>query len=173
MSIALGDPRKMPPVRKGEITTTEREHIRRSENAAQAFPGRQARGLGLDLTKPLKTVKTDGFGSTMALYDNGTVSELSRRDAEHDRFAKLPKPIQRMAQEKGVTDLTLLEIAGAIHAKSEVYGGNRVQVFASDLAKATGTTTQRAEQLIDEAVRRGLIERTAQSIGGGTFRSRL
>lgn len=153
-------------------TQKDREAVRRAE-AGQAFPSRHARGLGLDLTQPLKAVKTDGFGSTMALYDNGTVNELAQRDAEHDRFAKLPKAIQQAAKAQGLTDLTMLQIAGAIHAKSAMMGHERVQIFASDLATATGTTTQRAEQLMSQAVRCGLIEQTGQTPGGGFFRSKL
>lgn len=154
----------------------DREASRKSEAAKGLFGGpasSHGRVVNFSAGGPAPEKARNTTGGVMDLYDSGFGNELARRDEEHDRFAKLPKAIQQAAKAQGVTDLTLLEIAGTIHRKSEVYSGERVQVFASDLAKATGTTTQRAEQLIDEAVRRGLIERTGQTPGGGFFRSRL
>lgn len=154
----------------------DREAVRRAEQAKGLFGGPASeKGLGLNFNAPDKAPArtTPGGTTTMSFYDTVSRSETAQQAEAHDRLARLPKAIQQAAQAQGLTDLPLLEIAGAIHRKSEVYGGERVQVFASDLAKATGTTTQRAEQLIDEAVRRGLIERTAQAPGGGFFRSRL
>lgn len=154
----------------------DREAVRRAEQAKGLFGGPASeRGLGLNFRAPDKAPArtTPGGTTTMSFYNTVSRSETAQQAEAHDRMARLPKSIQQAAQAQGIADLALLEIAGAIHRKSEVYGGERVQVFASDLAKAIGTTTQRAEQLIDEAVRRGLIERTAQAPGGGLFRSRL
>jgi hypothetical protein len=172
--IPYGDPRKTPQA----AGDTERAQVarRHAKEAKGLFGGPASQsGLGLNFRAPDKAPArtTPGGTTTMSFYDSVSRSETAKQGETHDRLAKLPKAIQNVAQAQGVTDLALLEIAGAIHRKSEVYGGERVQVFASDMAKATGLTTQRAEQLIDEAVRRGLIERTAQAPGGGFFRSRL
>ena len=172
--IPYGDPRKTSDA----SGNTERAEIAR-RNAAEAtklFGGSaRVKGLGLNFNAPDKAPArtTPGGTTTMSFYDTVSRSETAQQAEAHDRLARLPKAIQQAAQAQGIADLTLLEIAGAIHRKSEVMSGERVQVFASDLAKATGTTTQRAEQLIDQAVRLGLIERTAQAPGGGFFRSRL
>jgi hypothetical protein len=178
MSIALGDPRKMPPVRKGEITTPEKEQLRRSEGAAQAFPGRQARGLGLDFNAApaVAAKKTSGMPmSALDLYTPVTRSDDEVKRAERqEQLDKLPIAVQRLAQTQGVTDLTTLAIVGAVHRKSELMAGEKVQVFASDLAKATGTTTQRAGEILSEAVRHGwLVPGASHSAAGGFFRTNL
>jgi hypothetical protein len=107
----------------------------------------------------------------MDLYQGMTRSDAEVRRAEREeRMGRLPIRVQRLATDQGVTDLELLQVVGAVVAKSDTWGGNRVQLFASDIARSLGVSTQRADALLDEAVRRGFVEAYSRSIGGGYFR---
>jgi hypothetical protein len=178
MSILFGDPRKMAPVRKGDgdATEAERTQRRRSEVAAQAAPSRRSdpRGHFLNFndtatSAPAKARNTTG--GVMDCYGGVTRSDAEVRRAEREeRMSRLPIRVQRLATDQGVTDLDLLHVVGAVVAKSDTWGGNRVQLFSSDLGRTLGISTQKADALLDEAVRRGFIEAYSRSIGGGYFR---
>jgi hypothetical protein len=176
MSILFGDPRKMSPVRKGEATEAEQTQRRRSEVAAQAAPSRRSdpRGHFLDFNDtaaPAPAQARNTTGGVMDCYGGVTRSDAEVRRAEREeRMSRLPIRVQRLATDQGVTDLDLLHVVGAVVAKSDNYGGARVQLFASDIARSLGVSTQRADALLDEAIQRGFVEAYSRSIGGGYFR---
>jgi len=154
----------------------DREAARKSE-AAKSFLGGPASTHGRVVNFNAggsAPAKTSGLGSTLDLYEGVSRSEEEVRRAEiEERMGRLPVRVQRLATDQGVTDLNLLQVVGAVVAKSDTWGGQKVQLFASDIGRALGVSTQKADALLDEAVRRGFIEACSRSIGGGYFRPRI
>jgi hypothetical protein len=169
------DIRSLPRVKGDNLEA--REARQRAAEAKTLFGGEARKSSpGIDLNKATGPAKTSGVGmSVMDIYQGVTRSDDEVKRAERqERLDKLPVPVQRLAQTQGVTDLATLEIVGAVHRKSEIQGGEKVQIHASDLAKAAGTTTQRAGEILEEAVRRRwLVPGASYSAAGGFFRTNL
>lgn len=157
--IPYGDPRKSPPARD---TDQHREERRRGANAAQAFGSRHTRGPLIDFgtSGPAAAPSSGMGGSIMDAYAPSFRAEMLERDERAAKMDRLPVKVQRLAQEQGITDLDLLTVVGAVVAKSAVMGAEaKVQLFGSDLGRAMGVTSDQAEALLNEAARRGFIER--------------
>jgi hypothetical protein len=155
----------------------DREAIRRAELAKGLFGGpasSHGRVVNFNAGGPAPVKARNTTGGVMDLYQGITRSDDEVRRSEiEERMGRLPVRVQRLATDQGITDIELLQVIGAVVANSNRYGGERVQLFSSDLARALGVSTQKADALLDEAVRRGFIEACSRSIGGGYFRPRI
>lgn len=167
--IPYGDPRKSPPALDSQC---DQEARRRAAEAAHEVGTRNSRGPLIDFAKPgLPASKSSGMGgSALDLYAPSLRADMVMRDHRAAKMDRLPVKVQRLAQEQGITDLDFLTVIGAVVAKNAVMGADaKVQLFASDLGRAIGITSQKADALLDDAARRGWIERFA----GNYVRARI
>jgi len=167
--IPFGDPRKSPPA---VDTADHREERRRAAGAAEAFGSRNARAPMVDFSKsgPAAAPSSGMGGSLWDAYTPSFRAEMVQRDERAAKMDRLPAKVQRLASELGITDVELLTVIGAVVAKNAVMGADaKVQLFASDLGRAIGVTSQKAEALLADAAQRGFIER----FGGDYVRARI
>lgn len=153
-----------------ERRDTDADRIARRRSAAVS--GNFSRtSTGLDFNKRAPAAPSSGMnGSFLDLYGSTAFkAEISQRDERSARLDRLPASVQRLATEQGVTDLPMLEAVAIIARASATMGGNPAQVFSSDVGRAIGVTTQRADEILREAARRGFIEARTNSY----WRSRL
>jgi hypothetical protein len=157
--IPYGDPRKSHPAIDN---CQHQEERRRAASAAEAFGSRNARGPMIDFgaSGPAAAPSSGMGGSIMDAYAPSFRAEMLKRDERAAKVDRLPVKVQRLAQEQGITDLDLLTVVGAVVAKNSVMGAEaKVQIFGSDLGRAMGVTSDQADALLNEAARRGFIER--------------
>lgn len=125
---------------------------------------------GLDFNQRAPAAPSSGMGSLLDLYGSTAFkADIVQRDERNARLDRLPASVQRLATEQGVTDLPMLEAIAIISRACKTMGGNPAQVFSSDVGRVIGVTTQRADEILREAARRGFIEARTNSY----WRSRL
>lgn len=141
-------------------TEADRSARRRAAAAFDLFGGPASQnGAGINFSKPsAPAMPTTGTGSLADLYQPAFRSEIALRDERAARMDRLPAAVQKLATEQGVTDLPMLEAVAVISRACTTMGGNPAQCFASDIGKAIGVTTQRAEEILREAAQRGFVE---------------
>lgn len=149
----------------------DRQARQRAADVFHEVGTRNSRGPLIDFGMPsAPAAKPSGMSSIMDLDTPSYRAEMAVRDERAAKMDRLPAKVQRLSQELGITDLGLLQTIGAVVAKNAVMGADaKVQLFASDLGRAVGITSQRADALLDDAARRGFIERFA----GNYVRSRI
>lgn len=142
-------------------TEADRSARRRAAATFDLFGGPAGqKGAGLDFsTKAAPAAPSSNMGgSVLDLYGStafkADIVQRAERDARLDR---LPAAVQKLATEQGVTDLNLLEVVAAVHRKSTVMGGQKAQLFASDLGRSLNITGAKAEALMTEAAQKGFI----------------
>lgn len=148
-------------------TDAARTARRRSAAVATSFT---TAPVTLDFSrKSAPAMPTSGTGSLADLYGSAVFrEEITRREERAAQMDRLPAPVQRLAQTQGITDIDLLTAISIIHRNCQTMGGEAV-VHCSDIGRAMGITTARAEGLVSEGVRRGFIEART----GSRWRSRL
>ncbi len=146
-------------------TEADRTARRRADAVTKMFGGAAGQsGQRLDFSKPsAPAMPTSGTGSLADLYQPAFRAEVAQREERTARLDKLPQAVQRLATEQGVTDLHMLEAVAIIFRASKALGGNPAQCWASDIGRTIGVTTQRADEILREAVQRGFIELRANS----------
>lgn len=155
--IPYGDIRKSAPA---SDTPRDRASRRRTAATIDLFGGpASTHGRRLDFNAPAATAaRSSGMGVSFAdAYAPSWKAEMAQRDEHAARIDKLPQAVQRLSTEQGVTDLSLLETVAAVHRKSAAMGGQKVQLFASDLGRALGIPSANAEALLTEATKKGFI----------------
>jgi hypothetical protein len=159
--IPYGDIRKSA---SATDTPRDREARRRSAATVNLFGGPvSTHGLGLDFNaKGAPAAPSSGMGgSVMDLYGSTVVSaDIVKREELAARMDRLPAVVAKLATEQGVTDLPMLEAVAVIHRNCKTMNGP-AQVFASDIGKAIGVSTQRAEELTRKAAQLRFIEERA------------
>lgn len=140
-------------------TEADRSARRRAAAAFDLFGGPASQnGAGINFSKPsAPAMPTSGTGSLADLCQPAFRAEIVQRDERYARMDRLPAAVQKLATE-GVTDLHTLEAIAVISRACATMGGNPAQCWASDIGKAIGVTTQRAEEILREAAQRGFIE---------------
>ncbi|BCB17931.1 hypothetical protein [Bosea sp. ANAM02] len=141
-------------------TGTDRSARRRAAATTALFGGAASQsGQKFDFSKSgAPAMPTSGTGSLADLYQPAFRSEIALRDKRAARMDRLPAAVRKLASDQGVTDLPVLEVVAVICRACTTMGGNPAQCFASDIGKAIGVTTQRAEEILREAAQRGFIE---------------
>lgn len=140
-------------------TEADRTARRRADAVTKMFGGTAGQsGQRLDYSKPgAPAMPTSGTGSLADLYQPAFRAEIAQRDERAARLDKLPQAVQRLSTEHGVTSIELLEVVAAVHRKSAVMGGQKAQLFASDLGRALGIPSAKADALLTEATQKGFI----------------
>ena len=146
-------------------TEADRSARRRAAAAFELFGGPAGHnGSGINFNaKSAPAMPTSGTGSLADLYQPAFRSEIALRDERAARMDRLPAAVQKLATEQGETDLPTLEALALIQRASKTMGGNPAQCFSSDIGKAIGVTTQRAEEILGSLAERGFIEPRAGS----------
>lgn len=145
-------------------TEADRSARRRAAAAFDLFGGPASQnGAGINFSKPsAPAMPTSGTGSLADLYQPAFRAEVAQRDERAARLDKLPQAVQRLSTEQGVTDLPMLEAVAIVSRACKTMGG-QAQVFSSDVGRAIGVSTQRADEILREAAQRGFIEPRANS----------
>lgn len=152
-----------PNLRRRE-TEADRAARRRAAAAFDLFGGPVGQsGQRLDFSKPsAPAMPTSGTGSLADLYQPAFRAEMAERDERDARMDRLPAAVQKLATEHGVTDLPMLEAVAIISRACKTMGG-QAQCFSSDIGRALGVSSQRADEILREAAQRGFIEPRANS----------
>lgn len=142
-------------------TEADRSARRRAAAAFDLFggpAGQNGHGINFNAETAPAAPSSNMGGSVLDLYGSTSFkADLVRRDERDARMDRLPAVVQKLATEQGVTSIELLEIVGAIHRKSAVMGGQKVQLFASDLGRALNIPANKAEALLTEATQKGFV----------------
>lgn len=160
--IPYGDIRKSAPA---SDTPHDRASRRRAAATIDLFGGpASTHGQRLDFnTKAAPAAPSSGMGVSFAdAYAPSWKAETAQRDERAARLDKLPLGVQRLATEQGVTCLPTLETVAIISRACKTMGG-QAQCFSSDIGRAIGVSTQRADEILREAIQRGFIEPRANS----------
>lgn len=158
--IPYGDIRKTTPA-----SGTTRQ---RTVAPANAFADRNQRSF-LDFDdKSGSAAQSSGMnGSALDLYAPSWKADQAQKDANAARADKLMPAVRQLAQTHGL-DLEALEVINIAHRNARIMGGE-AQVWAGDAGRAVGICTQKAEAILADAVRRGLLEERS----GSRFRSKI
>ncbi|MCO5090881.1 hypothetical protein [Bosea sp. (in: a-proteobacteria)] len=123
---------------------------------ANAFADRNARPF-LDFDKSGPAAQSSGMnGSAFDLYAPSWKAEMAKKADNDARADKLLPAVRQLAQSHGL-DLEALEVINLIHRGATVMRGNPVQVFRSDIARATGLPVSKVDDIVREAVTKGLL----------------
>lgn len=147
--IPYGDPKKTAPA--------PRTARHRTVTPDDAFQARNARPILDFAAKPAAAPSSAMGGSVMDLYAPAFRAEMDQRDNAAARLDKLEGPVQRLAQTHGLA-IEALEVINIVHRNAKIMGGNPVQAFKADLARATGQPVSQVEAALREAVSKGLLE---------------
>lgn len=154
--IQIGDPRR---VSLAQIEQYERDSPK--AKATKNFLGGSAREAGDALnfnTTSTRRVKSSGMASTMGLYAPTVRDEDAARDNIARRKSALPTHIAELSTKAGL-GIDALEVLSLVEQQSKAMGGKPVPVQRGDIARATNTTPDRAEAIIDDLARRNLLRR--------------
>ena len=158
--IPYGDPKKTAPAQHATR--------QRTVSPANAFADRNQRPLlDFDDKSGSAAASSNMNGSALDLYAPSLKAEQAQKDASAARAEKLVPAVRALAQSHGL-DLEALEVINVVVRNTTIMGGEAT-VYASDAGRAVGISTQRAEAVIADAVRRGLLEERS----GSRFRSKI
>lgn len=160
--ITIGDPRRH------DISAAQRERFETARKGAAAgtklFGGTaDETGTRLDFNTPsTRRVKSSGMASTMDLYAPTVRDEDAARDDLARRKSALPAHIADLSTKFGLA-VDALEVLSLVEQRSKAMGGSPVPVQRGEVARAVGTTPDRAEEIIGTLERRNFIRRQAIS----------
>lgn len=140
-------------------TEEDRTARRRAAATATTFGNRNQSGPRIDFNAKGAPAASSGMGVSFADAYGSTAfkADIVRRDERDAVVDRLPAVVAKLVQTHGVTDIQLLQVVGAVHRKSTVMGHQAVQVFPDEIGREIGATRERAEALMEEAVRRGFV----------------
>lgn len=162
--IAIGDPRNIGSAVAIRSADNQSSHEQR-RRFAEVVDVMAATNMSFreKSASPAAVAPPSGMSSTMDFYGSASFkADIVKREEIAQRVDRLPAPVQKLATEQGVTDLPTLEVVAAVYRACKTMGG-QAQCFSSDLGRAAGVTTQRAEEILRDAVKRGWVEERSNS----------
>lgn len=155
--INYGDPRKTNVVENPERSVVR---SRRAAAATKWLGGSSRANCPLDFSAVSPaSVKTSGLASTLDLYAPAVRAEEAQRQEIARRMDALPPHLAALPKKEPDIAVDTLEALAVIEARSKAVGGQPVAVQRGDLARAIKASPERAEAIISDLTRRGLIRR--------------
>lgn len=144
------------PVRRADTGEDHRTRKAAPVAPADAFADRNQRPfLNFD-DKSGSAAQSSGMnGSALDLYGPAWKTEQAQKDARAARADKLMPVVRQLARSHGL-DIEALEVLNIVYRNAKIMGGE-AQVWASDAGRTVGISTQKAEAILADAVRRGLL----------------